>query len=386
LTGPHHDVLVVGAGIAGAATAFHLAEGGASVTLLERSTPASGPSGRSGALCHAFYFPPELSPLARDGTDFLRTMSERVGYPSDFREIGLLWGFGPELAGTLTGAAERIRGEGVAIELMSPDQMLESAPGFTTDRIGIAMWEPSAGYADPAAATAGLVNAARDRGATIRLNTPVTRLLVAGSAVTGVETQGGEQLEAGSVVLATGPWTKPILEEIGVSLPLTMERHAIMALDVPGRAREVLPFTWCDDPLVHYARPDGENRVLVGTWAGGGTGHRNPNAERVEVSNPDVYKGTVGDREASWLVEHMLPRVPGLADLPFGNGWACVYDMSPDDSPVVGPVDGVDGLVVVAGSSGHGFKLGPAMGREVARLVTTGDAPLLAPFSPNRFL
>jgi sarcosine oxidase subunit beta len=386
LTTSHPDVLVVGAGIAGAATAFHLAESGVSVTLVERSTPASGPSGRSGALSHAFYFPPELSPLARDGTDFLRTMHDRIGYPSDFREVGLLWGFGPELVPAVTGAAERVRGEGVAIDVMTPEEMLELAPGFTTDGLGVALWEPSAGYADPATATTSLVNAARDRGATVRLNTRVARLLTEGSTVTGVETADGERLEAASVVLATGPWTRPILEEIGVSLPLTMERHAIMALDVPGRAREVLPFTWCDDPLVHYARPDGENRVLVGTWAGGGTGRRNPDVERSEVTNPDVYKTTVGDREAAWLLELMLPRAPVLADLPFGSGWACVYDMSPDDNPLVGPVGGVEGLVVVAGSSGHGFKLGPAMGREVARLVTTGEAPLLAPFSPNRFL
>ncbi len=59
--------------------------------------------------------------------------------------------------------------------------------------------------------------------------------------------------------------------------------------------------------------------------------------------------------------------------------------MSPDDAPVIGTVGGVDGLVVVTGSSGHGFKLGPAVGEEVARLVTTGEAPLLAPFSPDRF-
>jgi sarcosine oxidase subunit beta len=300
--------------------------------------------------------------------------------------VGLLWGFGPDLAAALTEAAERVRGEGTVLETMTPEEMLELAPGFTADGLGIALWEPSAGYADPATATTSLVSAARDRGASVRLNTPIARLTAVDSAVVGVETVSGERLEAGSVVLATGPWTKPILEEIGISLPLTMERHGITALDVPGRAREILPFTWCDDPLVHYARPDGENRVLVGTWAGGGTGRRNPDVERSEVTNPDVYKTTVGDREAAWLLELMLPRAPVLADLPFGSGWACVYDMSPDDNPLVGPVGGVEGLVVVAGSSGHGFKLGPAMGREVARLVTTGEAPLLAPFSPNRFL
>src|SRR3990172_530851 len=158
----HPEVLVVGAGIAGASTAFHLADRGTTVTLIERTTPASGPTGRSGAL--------------------------------------------------------------------------------------------------PAAGEGGR--------ATLRLNPPIARLLPNGSRVVGVETAGGERLEAGVVVLATGPWTRPILEQIGVSLPLTMERHSITALDVPGRAREILPFTWCDDPLVHYARPDGENRVLVGTSAG----------------------------------------------------------------------------------------------------------------------
>ena len=383
--GSQPEVVVVGAGIAGASTAFHLAERGASVTLLERSTPASGPSGRSGALSHAFYFMPELSQLARDGTSFLRTMPERIGQPSDFREVGLLWGFGAELAADVERAVERVRAEGTELETLTPEQMLELAPGFTADGLAVAMWEPTAGYADPAAATTGIVAAARERGATVRLNTPIARLVTSGSRVTGVETRDGERIEAGTVVLATGPWTRPLLEEVGISLPLPMERPSIMALDVPDRAREVLPFTWCDDTLVHYARPDGEHRVLIGSWAGGGTGYRHPDVPRSEVTNPDVYQGSVSDREAAWILELMVPRAPGLADLPFGRGWACVYDMSPDDAPVIGPVAGTEGLVVVAGSSGHGFKLGPAVGEQVARLVTTGEAPLLAPFSPDRF-
>ncbi|MCC6223102.1 MAG: FAD-binding oxidoreductase [Thermoleophilia bacterium] len=381
----HPDVIVVGAGIAGAAAAFHLAERCVDVTLLERSTPASGPSGRSGALSHAFYFMPELSQLARNGTNFLRAMPERTGHPSDFREVGLLWGFGEALVEDVGRTVERVRAEGTPLELLTPAELLDRAPGFTADGLAVALWEPSAGYPDPATATTGIVAAARERGATVRLNTPIARLARNGSRVTGVETLGGELVEAGTVVLATGPWTGPLLAAIGVSLPLTMERHSIMALDVPDRAREVLPFTWCDDTLVHYARPDGEHRVLIGSWAGGGTGYRHPDVPRAEVTNPDVYQQTVSDREAAWILDLMLPRLPALADLPFGRGWACVYDMSPDDLPVIGSVGGVDGLVVVAGSSGHGFKLGPAVGEEVARLVATGEAPLLAPFTPDRF-
>ncbi|WP_281060852.1 FAD-dependent oxidoreductase [Mesorhizobium sp. M7A.F.Ca.US.006.01.1.1] len=74
-----------------------------------------------------------------------------------------------------------------------------------------------------------------------------------------------------------------------------------------------------------------------------------------------------------------------MAELGIRPGYAGLYDMSPDDLPVIGAMPGVEGLVVSAGSSGHGFKTGPAVGEAVARLVTEGAQPILAPFSPSRF-
>ncbi len=85
------------------------------------------------------------------------------------------------------------------------------------------------------------------------------------------------------------------------------------------------------------------------------------------------------------IIEFMAPRVPQISTLGVRRGCTGVYDMSPDDNPVIGPIPGVQGLYVVAGSSGDGFKIGPAVGEEAARLIDTGVSDLLRPFSVERF-
>lgn len=103
------------------------------------------------------------------------------------------------------------------------------------------------------------------------------------------------------------------------------------------------------------------------------------------VDNPDDYMEGVEESESVEILETFATRVPAMAELGIRPGYAGLYDMSPDDLPVIGAMPGVDGLFVSAGSSGHGFKTGPAVGEAVARLVTEGAQPILAPFSPSRF-
>ena len=89
--------------------------------------------------------------------------------------------------------------------------------------------------------------------------------------------------------------------------------------------------------------------------------------------------------EAGEIISQMLPRVPEIGRFGLRPGYACLYDMSPDDLPVIDQIPGVENLYCVAGSSGHGLKVGPAVGEEVARLITGTDSELLAPFTLSRF-
>jgi sarcosine oxidase subunit beta len=381
------DVIIVGAGIVGSSAAYSLAQAGAAVTLVEQTHPAGGPSGKSSALLHAFYLMPELSQLAIRGLEILTSLPEISGEGPFVSQIGMMWVCGEDNRADWAAAAERIRGEGAQIQTLTPQAFADAAPGFALDDVALALWEPEYGYADAFGATNAIARAARARGATLKQNTLVSRLIRRGDRVTGIELADGTVMGADAIALAAGPWTRRLLATIELDLPLHVERHPMAVLDAGGKARQVMPFAWCDDISCNYARPDNDGVVLAGTWAGGGTGIRHQAAGRPRfVENPDHYMEGVEEGESVEIVETFSSRVPAMLDLGIRQGYAGLYDMSPDDLPVAGAMPGVEGLFVSAGSSGHGFKTGPAVGEAMARLVMQGPQPILAPFSPARFM
>ena len=381
-----NDIIIVGAGIVGSSAALHLAGEGASVTLVEQTHPAGGPSGKSSALLHAFYLMPELSQLAIRGREILVSLPELAGEGSFVTPVGMMWVCGKNNAASWSAAAERIRGEGARMETLTPDAFAAEAPGFSTDEVALAIWEPEFGYADAFGATNAIARTARARGAKIMQNTSVSRLLRKGDRITGAVLSDGTVLEADTVVLAAGPWTRRLLATVSLDLPLHVERHPMAVLDAAGKARQVMPWAWCDDISCNYARPDNDGVILAGTWAGGGTGVRHEETIRPRlVNDPDHYMEGVEEAESVDILETFANRVPSMMELGIRPGYAGLYDMSPDDLPVIGAMPGVEGLVVSAGSSGHGFKTGPAVGEAVGKLVLGGEQAILAPFSPRRF-
>jgi glycine/D-amino acid oxidase-like deaminating enzyme len=156
---------------------------------------------------------------------------------------------------------------------------------------------------------------------------------------------------------------------VGADLPLTVERHIVAT------------FAWSDDvrvpphgdlPNGYYFRPEGEELFLVGPL------HPEPTVD------PDAFDEHVGSEEASRLGARVVNRVPGLQHATSRGGWASLYDVSPDWQPVIGEI--APGVFVDAGTSGHGFKLAPALGRHLADLVTGANVdPGLAQFDPARF-
>lgn len=380
------DVIVVGAGIAGSSAAFFLAQQGLKVALVEKGTPASGPTGRSSALTHGFYLMPELSALAIRGREVLSQIPELTGGPKVHHEIGMLWVCGKEAVSDWQDAAARVRTQGSKIDTLSVDDVIKLAPDLVTDDIALGLWEPEYGYADAYSATNALADGARQRGCQAFFNTRVTALKVENGRITGVDTAEHGMLGADRVIVTAGVWTKPLIAALGCNLPIHVERHEMAVLEANGEARKHLPFAWCDDTMCSYARPDGDRVILAGTWAGGGTGIRHESLRRPDpVDNPDYYKEGVEESESIDILGHLFPRMPKLETLGLRPGYAGLYDMSPDDNPIVDHVPGVEGLVVVCGSSGHGFKIGPAIGEEAARLSISGTSELLVPFSLGRF-
>ncbi len=381
------EIIVVGAGIAGSGAAFALAERGHAVTLLEREFPASGPTGKSSALCHVFYLMPELQLLAKRGIEILKTISEKTGESAGWNQIGDLWCCGENNAAEFRRAVEQIKGLGCEIEALPAGELPALCPDFNFDGVEMAVWEPTCGYADSYSAANALVKGAKDRGCTVRQNTIATSLLAGAGKIKGVETNAGETIRADKVLLAAGVWTKPLLAQVGVDLPIFIERHPMAVLDAPNYARRIMPVCWVDDVQMNYGRPDGNSAILLGTWSGGGTGIRHDEAGREEqITDPGVYREGVEIDEAVSILETFLPRIPALEQCGIRPGYAGLYDMSPDDNPIIDAVPGTDGLFVICGSSGHGFKMGAGVGEAAALMAMGEKAEMLAPFNIARIL
>jgi len=369
-----HDVLVIGGGVYGASIAYHLSARRVECALVEMHGLASGPTGRSSAVVRVHYSIPELAELARRGLDFFSDARDILGTGDvGFVRVGVLYGIGPDRAAAFAASGSALRDRGFPIGTLAPAEMDEIVPGFNLDGIAVGLWEPRSGYADPAGTTAALAERARDLGATVRVNSRVVELAVRGGRVAGVTMADGTRIAADTVVVAAGPWTKRLVAQVGVELPLASERHTVSSLGAQGSARSVVPCVWADLPGYYYARPDGDNSVLVAEQSSG-----------TAVADPDVYDVGVSLAESEAVTVRAATRIHGLESLGIRGGWASLYDVSPDRLHIIDQVPGVDGLYCVAGTSGTGFKLAPAIGEEVARMVTSGRSDLLRPFRLNR--
>ncbi len=364
-----YDIGIVGAGVHGAATAFHLAARGVRVVIVERDRPAAGPTGRSSAICRAYYTNAFLASVARDSIAMMSTFEEHTGRSAEFRRTGMLFLHPPEDVDGVRVAVERLNRLGIVTELLEPATLVERFPAIDPDGIGIAAWERDAGHADPHAVTLGLFERALASGAEARLGSAVTGIQAdprgGGTLVTG----GGERLSCGRILLAAGPWTAPLARLVGIELPLHVERHVVATFRWGG-ADACPPHG--DVAGGYYLRPEGSDQFLVGPL------HEEPPVD------PDRFDDAIRPVEIERLAERVVRRFPGLHAALASGGWASLYDVSPDWQPVIGEI--APGIFVDAGTSGHGFKVAPMLGRHVADLIQGGDvAESLADFDPFRF-
>jgi glycine/D-amino acid oxidase-like deaminating enzyme len=364
-----YDVGIVGAGVHGAAAAFHLATRGISVVIVERDGPAAGPTGRSSAICRAYYTHAFLASVARDSIAMMSAFEEHTGRSAEFRRTGMLFLHPPEDADEVRVAVDRLNRLGIVTELLEPAVIRERFPSIDPGGIGIAAWERDAGHADPHAVTLGLFDRALESGAEARIGAAVIDIEAdpagGGTLVTGK----GERIACGRILLAAGPWTAPLARRVGVELPLHAERHVVATFRWGG-ADPCPPHG--DIAGGYYLRPEGSEQFLVG-----------PLHEELPI-DPDRFDDAIRPVEIERLAERVVRRFPGLHAALTSGGWASLYDVSPDWQPVIGEI--APGIFVDAGTSGHGFKVAPMLGKHIADLIMGEEiADGLADFDPFRF-
>ena len=365
------DVAIIGAGIHGVSAGYHLAGMGVKTVIFDRWAPAGGPTGRSSAICRAFYTNRFIAEVAHESLEMFAAFAEiSGGRDAGFHRTSFLYLLGPEELEHVHQTAAMLTEVGTEVELRTPSALAQQHPEMNLDGIAIAASEIHAGYADPVATTQGLFQRAVELGLTPRLHTKVSTIEPRPGGGAYLATSGTERIECARLLIAAGPWTKGLAEQVDVELPLTVERHYVATFGW-GRA-PALPYVLGDIPGGYYMKPEGSELFLVGPLPS------EPQAD------PDNFSASVTAEEISRMASGITERIPSLALADSRGGWASLYDVSPDWQPVIGEV--APGIFVDAGTSGHGFKLAPALGRHVAGLVLGKDVDDgIRQFHPSRF-
>ncbi len=368
----------------GASVAYHLARLGVTdVVLLEREKMlATGSTGRNaGGVRHQFSNDANIT-LSIESIALLEHFADEVGHPIDFHQDGYLFLLSsPASVETFQRNVALQRSLGVDVQWLDPAAAAALAPGLNTDGVLAATFCQRDGIADPNGVTMGFAKTAQALGVIVERDVEVTGIRLDGAHVVGVETTRGA-IETRIVVNAAGPHARLIGQMAGVDVPVDpIRRHIFIA--APGVARAgstgsgQAGFTV---PSNHIMVIDFEttfyfHREGAGLLFGMGDRHETP-----------TFDTTVQWDFLPQVIDVAVTRLPALADASISHAWAGLYEMSPDGNPILGAADGVDGLFLINGFSGHGFQHSPAAGRILADVIAGCDPHFdLTPFAAGRF-
>ena len=367
------DVIVVGAGVVGCSLAFHLARANARVLVFDKGDICAGMSARSGALIRMHYtFAPEVE-LAWKSLSYFSNWHEIVGGDCGFVRTSFALIVGDDNAARVRRNVAMMKSLGVEVELCDRAELQKIDSSVNISDIALAAYEPQSGYADPAATTRSLAEAAERHSAVFVLNSLVNEIVVEGGRALGVRKADGRTYTAGAVCIAAGPWTDRLLEPLSVRIGIKAERAQIAFF---RRAPTTRHLAYIDCIAGSYLRPHGSDLTLAGL------GEWRPENE----PNPDDFRETNDPEFIDEVGRRLAHRLPQMKDAACVRGHAGIYDVSPDSRAVLGKVPGVDGLFVAAGFSGTGFKTSPAVGAAMAELILTGRSSTadISPFDFER--
>ena len=358
------DAIIIGGGIMGCSTALQLARRRMKVVLIDKQLIGSGPTGKSSAILRQHYSNELTARMALYSLRIFQDFSNQVGGTCGYTRTGFV---------ALAPKSDRLGLEanvalqkslGIDTELMSPESLGELFPGVATNDLVVAAYEPESGYADPYLTVTSYAQAARKAGVTIHQETPVTQVSFQGGRVKSVQTPDGAYF-APIVVNATGAWASQVAAFAGLELPISPCRVQVAVFRRP-KGQEAQHPVVADFINATYFRSETGLLTLVGLI--------DP-SEANAIVDPDRYNEGLDDDFVLEVGSRLVNRYPAMDDSQFTGGYASLYAITPDWHPVVDQLPEGSGFYTCSGFSGHGFKLGPAVGQMTADLISQTAEP-----------
>jgi sarcosine oxidase subunit beta len=357
---PHTaDVVIVGGGVMGTSTAYHLAlKGCRSVLLLERESffgiQATGKC--AGGI--RYQFGTEINVrLSLLSLPMLDRFEEELGQPIDLRYCGYLFLLTNETdVGVFRHNVEMQHRLGVGTEWLEPAQIARLVPLINLEGVLAGTVHARDGLADPNGVVQGYVSGARRLGARLLTDVEVTGICVDRGRVQGVVTPHGE-VATPVVVNAAGPWAGVVGKMASVDIPIVpVSRQIVVTGPIPGVPLD-FPF------VIDFAQSLYFHREGPGILTG--------------MSNSNQPVGFDQSVDQEWELVHLeaaMKRLPILERAGLSSRWAGLYEVSPDAHPILGRISPVEGLYGIGGFSGHGFMHGPICGLLLAEEILDGQA------------
>jgi sarcosine oxidase subunit beta len=366
------QVVVIGGGVHGLSTAYHLAKRGLKdVVVLEKEPQlASGSTGLSAGGIRKQFSTEVNVRMSAYSAGCIERFEEEMGADPGFFQVGYLFLLSTKEDVALFEESVALQNRlGVDTEWLTPQDVLDRWPFFNAEDILAATYNATDGYGDPYGLAMGYATQARRLGAKILLEVEATDIDVAGGRVRGVQTTEGP-IATEMVVNTSGPHAHLVGEMAGVKLPAhPYRRHVLATAPFPQLASNA-PFT-IDFHCSWYFRPEGPGLISG-------------------MSNPDQPPGFDLTVDQEWLfnvIEHGVFRVPLFEEARIMRSWAGLYSITPDSQPIMGTIPGLEGFVCAVGWSGHGFMMAPASGLALSEIILDGAPQTfdIGDFSVTRF-
>lgn len=356
------DVVVIGGGVEGSSTAYQLAKRGVNVTLLEARELASAASGASAGGVRQQGRDPRELPIAMRAIAMWPTLSDELGSNVDYHQDGHLTLI--ESEADLPALEQRVQEQqenGLDVRMLYGDDVREVAPGVG-EQILAGSYCPTDGHANPIWTTKAFGDAAQREGARVLQHTPAIGLRTDSGRVTGVETPDGV-IETSWVVNAAGAWSPEICRMVGIE-ELPIKTRAPQMVLTTKLTHDLDPVVGCVGKFLSLKQLSTGHYLLGGGW---------PASVYQDIVPPigwNRHSSIAGSADHASAVWPRLKR-SGILRV-----WAGLEAETEDVVPILGPVPDLDGFLIAAGFSGHGFALSPYIGVLMADLITTGETAI----------